>query len=197
MFASKRERTVIAEGLRVVGTITSEGLVEVNGTVEGDIHCTAVVIHDKAHIIGNIKAATVSVGGMVEGVIECGDAHFNAQAKVLGDVECETIVVEKGAFMRGHLTRRLKEGEADTMAQLLDRAGSTPEDLERKAGVIAEGEEATRKAELIVEARALSGNPDLAQDEALVFLAKRGNRHARKFVEKTAAEPRLPANGRF
>jgi hypothetical protein len=31
MFASKQRGTVIAEGLKIVGTVTAEGLVEVNG----------------------------------------------------------------------------------------------------------------------------------------------------------------------
>jgi len=40
MFASKERRTVIAEGLKIVGRVTAEGLVEVNGQIEGELHCT-------------------------------------------------------------------------------------------------------------------------------------------------------------
>jgi cytoskeletal protein CcmA (bactofilin family) len=37
MFASKQRRTVIAEGLKIVGRVTAEGLVEVNGQIEGEL----------------------------------------------------------------------------------------------------------------------------------------------------------------
>jgi cytoskeletal protein CcmA (bactofilin family) len=38
MFASRRRGTVIAEGLKIVGSVTAEGRVEVNGQVEGELH---------------------------------------------------------------------------------------------------------------------------------------------------------------
>ena len=52
MFASRRRGTVIAEGLKIVGTVTAEGLVEVNGQIEVDLHCTSLVISPKAHVNG-------------------------------------------------------------------------------------------------------------------------------------------------
>jgi len=47
MFASKERRTVIAEGLKIVGRVTAEGLVEVNGQIEGELHCTSLLISRK------------------------------------------------------------------------------------------------------------------------------------------------------
>jgi cytoskeletal protein CcmA (bactofilin family) len=41
MFASKQRGTVIAKGLKIVGSVTAEGLVELNGQVEGEIHFTS------------------------------------------------------------------------------------------------------------------------------------------------------------
>jgi cytoskeletal protein CcmA (bactofilin family) len=35
MFASKQRGTVIAKGLKIVGSVTAEGLVEVNGQIDG------------------------------------------------------------------------------------------------------------------------------------------------------------------
>ena len=48
MFGSRRGGTVIAEGLKIVGTVTAEGLVEVNGQIEGELHCTSLIISRKA-----------------------------------------------------------------------------------------------------------------------------------------------------
>ena len=54
MFASKR--TIIAEGLKIVGSVTAEGLVEVNGQIEGELHCTSLIISRKAHVAGTSRA---------------------------------------------------------------------------------------------------------------------------------------------
>ena len=37
-----------------LGSVTAEGLVEVNGQIEGELHCTSLVISRKAHISGAI-----------------------------------------------------------------------------------------------------------------------------------------------
>ena len=49
MFASMKNRgTVIAKGLKIVGRVTAEGLVEVNGQIDGEIHCTSLIISPHA-----------------------------------------------------------------------------------------------------------------------------------------------------
>ena len=44
MFSSRQRGTVIAKGLKIVGSVTAEGLVEVNGQIDGELHCTSLVI---------------------------------------------------------------------------------------------------------------------------------------------------------
>jgi len=53
MFARRRE-TVIAEGLKIIGSVTAEGVVEVNGQIEGDLQCTSLIISPKACINGGV-----------------------------------------------------------------------------------------------------------------------------------------------
>ena len=67
MFASKERGTVIAKGLKIVGSVTAEGLIEVNGQIEGEIHCTSLVVSRGAHVSGTIAAERVVVDGTVEG----------------------------------------------------------------------------------------------------------------------------------
>jgi cytoskeletal protein CcmA (bactofilin family) len=69
MFASKERGTVIAKGLKIVGSVTAEGLIEVNGQIEGEIHCTSLVVSPGAHVSGTIAAERVVVDGTVEGPI--------------------------------------------------------------------------------------------------------------------------------
>ena len=65
MFASKERGTVIAKGLKIVGSVTAEGLIEVNGQIEGEIHCTSLVVSRGAHVSGTIAADRVVVDGTV------------------------------------------------------------------------------------------------------------------------------------
>jgi hypothetical protein len=52
MLGSKQRGTVIAKGLKIVGSVTAEGLVEVNGQIDGELHCTSLVIARGAHVNG-------------------------------------------------------------------------------------------------------------------------------------------------
>ena len=54
MFALRRRGTVIDEGLKIVGNVTAEGLVEIKGHIEGDLHCSSLLISPKAHVSGTI-----------------------------------------------------------------------------------------------------------------------------------------------
>src|SRR6185312_1661093 len=101
MFASKQRRTIIAEGLKIVGSVTAEGLVEVNGQIEGELRCTSLIISPKAHVAGTIQAERVVVDGTVEGPIEGGSVVLKSQAHVVGDIHHQSLVIEKGAFFDG------------------------------------------------------------------------------------------------
>jgi cytoskeletal protein CcmA (bactofilin family) len=112
MFASKQRRTVIAEGLRIVGTVTAEGLVESNGQIEGELHCTSLIIARKAHVTGTIQAEQVVVDGKVEGPIQGGDVLLKSQANVVGDIHHQSLAIEKGAFFDGRSVHILENGQA-------------------------------------------------------------------------------------
>ena len=93
--------TVIAEGLKIVGSVTAEGLVEVNGKIEGDMHCTSLVVSPQAHITGGIQAEHVVVNGRVEGPIHGGEVILKSRAHVVGDIQHKSLAIEKGAYFDG------------------------------------------------------------------------------------------------
>jgi cytoskeletal protein CcmA (bactofilin family) len=101
MFASRRRGTVIAEGLKIVGSVTAEGLVEVNGQIEGDLHCTSLIVSPKAYVSGGIQAERVVVNGRVEGPIQGGEVILKSRAHVVGDIQHHSLAIESGAFFDG------------------------------------------------------------------------------------------------
>jgi Polymer-forming cytoskeletal len=55
MFASKRTSTVIGEGLRIIGNVSADGAVQVNGQIDGDLNCTSITVSPRALINGAVK----------------------------------------------------------------------------------------------------------------------------------------------
>ena len=101
MFASRQRGTLIAKGLKIVGSVTAEGLVEVNGQIDGELHCTSLVIARGAHVNGTVAAERVVVDGTVEGPIHGGDVTLKSQAHVVGDIHHQSLAIETGAFFEG------------------------------------------------------------------------------------------------
>jgi cytoskeletal protein CcmA (bactofilin family) len=135
MFASRKQGTVIAEGLRIVGSVTAEGLVEVNGQVEGELHCTSLIISRKAQVTGTIQAERVVVDGRVEGPIQGGDVVLKSQAHVVGDIYHRSLSIERGAFFDGRSVQARENGQVAERIEkkpLRQTASNTRELLSRR-----------------------------------------------------------------
>jgi cytoskeletal protein CcmA (bactofilin family) len=113
MFGSKNRGTVIAKGLKIVGTVTAEGLVEVNGRVDGELHCTSLIISRGAHVAGTIAAGRVVVDGHVEGPIQGGDVILKSKAHVVGDIHHQSLSIESGAFFDGRSVHARANGQTE------------------------------------------------------------------------------------
>ena len=101
MFASKSSGTVIAKGLKIVGSVTAEGLVEVHGQIEGELHGTSLVIARGASVVGTMTAQRIVVDGNVEGPIHGGDVILKPHANVTGDIKHQSLSIENGAVFEG------------------------------------------------------------------------------------------------
>jgi cytoskeletal protein CcmA (bactofilin family) len=110
MFASKRTSTVLAKGLRIIGNVSSDGPVQVNGHIDGDLNCTSISVLPKALVNGAIKARSVVVNGKVEGPIVGQDVVLKSRAFVTGDIQAQTLSIEPGAHFEGHALRELLGG---------------------------------------------------------------------------------------
>jgi cytoskeletal protein CcmA (bactofilin family) len=101
MLGLTRGGTVIGNGLKIVGSVSAEGLVEVNGQIEGDVRCTSLVVSSNTKIVGSIAAERVVVNGRVEGPIQGGDVVLKSKAHVVGDIHHQSLTIEKGAYFEG------------------------------------------------------------------------------------------------
>ncbi|MGI9385039.1 MAG: bactofilin family protein [Methyloligellaceae bacterium] len=118
MFTKRRRGTVISEGLKVEGNLTSQGLVEVHGQIFGDMNCTSIFVGDNAEIKGTVAADEVVVNGLVEGPIHGVDVVLKSKAIVKGTIHHQSLVIEKGARFEG----KVVPANRSTKARVEDKA---------------------------------------------------------------------------
>jgi cytoskeletal protein CcmA (bactofilin family) len=125
MFASKRTSTVIGEGLRIIGNVSAEGAVQVNGQIEGDLDCTSICVSPKAVIHGRINVRSVVVNGKVDGPIVGEDVVLKSQAFVTGDIQAQSLSIERG----GHFEGRSLRTDATTNVRQVETPASNGLDM--------------------------------------------------------------------
>ena len=112
MFGLTQQGMVIAKELKIVGSVTAEGLVWVYGQIDGELHCTSLVIDRGAYISGTVAAERVVVDGKVEGPIQGGEIVLKSRAQVVGEIQYyQSLAVETGAFFDGRLEQVRGDGQ--------------------------------------------------------------------------------------
>ena len=92
----------------------SNGDIQIDGTIEGDINSRLLTIGEQAVVEGCIVADTVRVSGTVKGQIKARMVHLDKAARVTGDVTHETLTMEAGAFFEGQVKRMEPSSTATT-----------------------------------------------------------------------------------
>jgi len=107
--AAARTRTapsVLSPDLTVTGNIRTQGDIQIEGTVEGDIRAHLLTVGETATIRGEIVAEEVVVNGRVIGRVRGLKVRLTATAKVEGDIIHKTIAIESGAHFEGSVQRQ-------------------------------------------------------------------------------------------
>jgi cytoskeletal protein CcmA (bactofilin family) len=109
--ATRAAPSIISSNLNVVGNLKTEGEVQIDGAVEGDVTGRALVIGERARVHGEIVADDVVIRGNTEGRIRARRVQLTKTAKVIGDILHESLSIEAGAYAEGQLKRLEKRGD--------------------------------------------------------------------------------------
>ena len=103
---AKVASTLIAQGVTIKGTIQGEGVVRVEGVVEGEFHMVgAVIVADTGLIRGPVNADVLQVAGRVEGDVTAREhMRLEQTGTLIGDVATASLVVEDGGCLNGRST---------------------------------------------------------------------------------------------
>ena len=93
--------SIVSANLRVTGDLESEGDIQIDGFVEGDVRSNSVTVGEHAVVCGAILSQTVRVAGTVKGQINGKTVELARTAKVTGDIVHESLAIEAGAFIQG------------------------------------------------------------------------------------------------
>lgn len=98
---TRKGHSRLAQDLHIKGNLTSKGVVEVQGTVHGDIDAGKLLIGPDGKVTGKVRAETVEVQGHLDGSASCLQFTLRASASAKAQVTYDTLVIENGATIDG------------------------------------------------------------------------------------------------
>jgi cytoskeletal protein CcmA (bactofilin family) len=93
--------SIIADDMNILGNLISDGCVDINGHIEGNVKCHDLTIREHGVIKGDVFAESVHVHGQVSGVIKARHVFLSSTARVRGVIMHESMTMEAGAFIDG------------------------------------------------------------------------------------------------
>ncbi len=90
----------------ITGNVNAAGDVHLDGTIEGDLSCTALTQGSSGKVIGHITAEKVTLAGQVDGTISARDLVLERTARISGDLAYENVSIENGAKVDGRVSHR-------------------------------------------------------------------------------------------
>ena len=98
--------SIVSENTKVKGDILSDGIIHVDGAVEGDISCDELIICVKGSVSGSVTANSLQLYGALKGKALVDNLFIAKSAKLIGDAAHNTIAIEPGAYIDGHCIRQ-------------------------------------------------------------------------------------------
>lgn len=95
--------SVIGSGMRIVGDIESNGVIKVEGVVEGAVRGARQLLLGKGGTIhGDIHAVDAILGGTVVGTVVASErVEVQSSSSVEGDIHTKSMVVFEGGMING------------------------------------------------------------------------------------------------
>jgi len=134
-----RVPSIVSPELTVHGNMSSQGDIQVDGTVHGDVDAVDLVVGESGAIHGTVTAGTLRVRGTVDGEIRAETVNLMSSAKVYGDIIHSSLAIEAGALLEGHCRRREAQ---DLQAETHDSQATPAQPLYSLAAPRGESEDA-------------------------------------------------------
>lgn len=101
--------SLLGKDLVVTGDLKSEGDIQIDGRLEGNVSAARITIGEHGAVNGSIKGKEVYVRGKVTGKISANVVELAETANVQADVIQDRLTVANGAFFDGKCSRLSKK----------------------------------------------------------------------------------------
>jgi cytoskeletal protein CcmA (bactofilin family) len=98
--------SVFGADIRIKGNVVASADLHIDGHVEGDVTCTALVQGESGEIVGAVKAESARLSGTIKGTINVRDLVVLKSARIQGDVHYDSLTIEQGAQVDGRFAPR-------------------------------------------------------------------------------------------
>lgn len=101
--AHGKVQTLIGEGTAVKGSIRSDGVVRIDGYLEGTIeNACELIIGPKGRVVAEVTAENLSLAGELRGeVVVTGKLELLPGSRLVGNIQCDHLIVHDGATFHG------------------------------------------------------------------------------------------------
>lgn len=109
--------TLIGEQCSIVGTLNGNGLLKVDGMIDGDILWQDdILIGENSCCTGNISCTNASIGGKLKGNIICDSTLTIENSGIVeGDITVKNLTIMQGGILDGKCTMIVPKTAADVL----------------------------------------------------------------------------------
>ena len=119
--------SIISQGTHIVGDISTDGEVQIDGKVEGNVRCRSLIIADTGEVSGKVTCESVTIHGTITGTVHGKSVSLSSSARMIGDVNHETLTIEQGAHFKGQcIPVDAKDTKKDSVVALCEARVSLP-----------------------------------------------------------------------
>ncbi|MCM0649849.1 polymer-forming cytoskeletal protein [Clostridium swellfunianum] len=98
--------TLIGEKCLINGSLSGEGLIKIDGTVDGDILWQdEIVLGKNSSCRSNISCKSAFINGKVEGNVICDNSlTIESSGRISGDITVKNLIIKEGGSFDGKCT---------------------------------------------------------------------------------------------
>ncbi|WP_291636926.1 polymer-forming cytoskeletal protein [Clostridium sp.] len=110
-----RIETLIGEQCCIIGSLNVNELLQIDGSIDGDLICEDdVILGDAGHIKGNTVCNNAFIHGVLHGNISCKSTlTIESSGKVKGDILVKKLIISEGGILDGKCTMLCNEQPDD------------------------------------------------------------------------------------
>ncbi|WP_298839125.1 bactofilin family protein [Clostridium sp.] len=101
-----RIETLIGQQCSIIGSLNGNGLIKIDGSIDGNLTCEDnVILGESGNINGDITCNNANINGIMNGNVSCKNTlTIETCGKVQGDISVKKLMISEGGILDGKCT---------------------------------------------------------------------------------------------